>query len=606
MFDFLRRSATSPVAKIFLAIIIIVFVFWGVGVFTTGNREIIAKVNGLPITLKDFQEYYNFEIFKLKQTFGELNSEQLKALNIKQRVLNDLIRMKVLEKEADDLGIKVTPEEVNYAIARIPIFQQNGRFNYQRYLAVLQDIGVSSDFFKYLIRSDLIFQKIRNLLTIPIIVSDDEAEDYVRFNNQTLIFIKGWIPLKVCESEVKVTEKALKSYYLAHRDVYTEPEKVKLAYLFLPYKASVKVTDDEIEKYYFKHINEFKRPFQVKLVAILIPDGKDALKKAEEIRAKLKSLKDFKNFKNYNLRELGWIPESALMPSLRPLMKKAKKGDIIGPIPVRSGYVIFGVEGIKPEKVFSLSEVKEQIQAYLKEKKIRQKVKSKADSIYAEIVELNGLREWAKKHKIKLKTTDFLDQSGLLKQFHDLKLVKQILKAPIGEYFPPVALGDGIYIFEVVAKKSPKLLKFAQIKERVKKDFLKDEGKKVCEKKAMEFFLLVKKEPVEKALKETGFKSEIIKVVRYQIPRKFPFEVAQVLNSVGKPGVIEKPLWNMDNLEVFYLKDIIPYKSKISKEEIELIIPALLRQKRAGWFDKWYQNLIMSSQVKIYPLFKKL
>ncbi|NPA40591.1 MAG: hypothetical protein GXO57_09155 [Thermodesulfobacteria bacterium] len=606
MFDFLRRSATSPVAKVFLAIIIIVFVFWGVGVFTVGNREIIAKVNGLPITLKDFQEYYNFEVFKLKQTYGELNSEQLKALNIKQKVLNDLIRMKVLEKEADDLGIKVSPEEVNYAIARIPIFQENGKFNYQKYLAILQDIGVSSEFFKYLIRSDLLFQKIRTLVTAPIIVSKDEAEDYVRFNNQTLTFIKGWIPLKACEAEVKVTEKALKSYYLAHRDVYTEPEKVKLAYLLLPYKAKVKVTDDEVEKYYLEHINDFKRPLEVKLKAILITGGKDAQKKAEEVRSKLKSLKDFEKFKNYNLRELGWIPENALMPSIRPLIKRAKKGDIIGPIPVRSGYVIFGVEDIKPEKVFSLSEVKEQIRAYLKEKKIRQKVKAKADSIYAEVVELNGLKEWAKKHKISLQTTKFLDQSGLLKLFHDLKLVKQILKASIGEYFPPVPTEKGIYIFEVSAKKPPKLLKFEQVKSKVRKDFLKDEGKKICEKKADEFFLLVKKESVKKALKEVGFKSELIKVLRYQVPRKFPFEVGQVLSSLGKPGVVEKPFWEMDNLEVFYLKDILPYKGKVSKEEIELMIPALLRQKRAGWFNKWYQNLIMSSEVKIYPLFKKL
>ena len=605
MFDFLRRSASSPVAKVFLAVIIIVFVFWGVGVFTVGNRNLIAKVNGIPITLQDYENYYNFELFKLKQTLGEVSQEELKKLNIKQRVLNDLIRLKLINQKAKELGIKVSPEEVNYAIAQIPSFQVNGRFDYQRFLAVLQDVGVSPRFFKFLMKSDLLLQKLKLYLTSPVILSKKEVEDYINFNKQNILITEGVLPLKACEAKVVITEKKLKSYYLAHRDLYKSPEKVKLYYLFLPFKAKVKVTDKEVEKFYLSHIVQFKQPLQFKIVVIQAPySEKGALKKAESLRTKLKSIKDFSK---YGGKEVGWVGIDAFPPELKQVLEKAKPGMILGPIKGANGYLILGIKEVRGGKVLPLKKVKKEIYNYLVQKKIREKVKSLADDIYTQVIAANGLKNWAKKNKKKLKVTPWLTQQDLIKMFQDLELAKKILSASKGEYFAPVFTDKGIYLLELADKKPSKLLSFSEVKERVKRDYLKDEGKKVCEGIALKVFSEYKKnKDFEKVLQKNGFRVDVFSVKRYQLSQKFPLPIAQAIDSKIPPGLIEQPFWNEDSLEVFLVKKIEPFKGTITSEEIKSLTPVLLRQKRTRWFNKWFQTLIMSSQVKIYPLFKRL
>lgn len=143
MFEFLRKGATSLFAKIFLAIIIIVFVFWGIGYFGTSDRNLVAEVDGEKINLKEFQEYYNFKFFQLKQAFGEVSSEDLKKMRFKEMALQELIRIKLTQRIAQDLGLKITQEEINLAISQLPFFQQEGRFNPSAYLAFLREMGLT-------------------------------------------------------------------------------------------------------------------------------------------------------------------------------------------------------------------------------------------------------------------------------------------------------------------------------------------------------------------------------------------------------------------------------------------------------------------------------
>jgi len=608
MFDFLRKGATSFLAKIFLAVIIIVFVFWGVGIFTSGRKDIIAKVNGAPITLKEFQEYYNFQLFKLKQTFGDLTSEDLKKLNLKQQVLSDLIRIKLLEKEAENLGINITPEEINYAIAQIPFFQENGVFSPQKYQFILRRLGISSNFFKFLVKADLIYQRLKLIVTAPIIVSDDEVKDYINYNKQKLILWEGWLPLNYCESKISYTEKDLENYYLAHRDVYKEPEKVKLYYLFVPYKdkEKVKVSEEEIKKFYLENLNRFKQPFRVKLRSIFIQGtDEEAFKKAEKIRSKLKSISDFNK---YDSKKGQWFEETALPQNIRNLIKQAKKGKIIGPLKVSSGYLILGVEEVQPERVLTLKEVKKEIVNFLKNEKIRNQAKEKADRIYTEVIKENGLKFWAKKHKIKLKETAWLTQKELTEKVQDYKLAKEILKGNKGEYFAPIETSKGILIVEIADKKPARVLPFKEVKEKVKKDYLYFKGKEFCENKAEKFLSRIKnKEKLKKEdILKAGFKFKEIKVKRYELSKYFNFDIALALTKVGKPKLLEKLFWDQEGLKIFYVKKIEPFNGTISKQELLQVSSILLRNKREKWFNKWYQLLREQAKIKIYPIFENI
>ena len=48
MFEFLRKGASSLVTKIILAVITIVFVFWGIGLLQQGEENLSQKLMEYP------------------------------------------------------------------------------------------------------------------------------------------------------------------------------------------------------------------------------------------------------------------------------------------------------------------------------------------------------------------------------------------------------------------------------------------------------------------------------------------------------------------------------------------------------------------------------
>ena len=60
MLNKLRSFSKGKLATILVAIIIVPFVFWGMGsVFSGGNINSIAKINNFNISTKDFVNYIN-------------------------------------------------------------------------------------------------------------------------------------------------------------------------------------------------------------------------------------------------------------------------------------------------------------------------------------------------------------------------------------------------------------------------------------------------------------------------------------------------------------------------------------------------------------------
>ena len=60
MLGSLRKFSSSIYAKILLAIIIIPFVFWGMGnVFTSGSKNIIVEIDKEKYSIRQFTDFIN-------------------------------------------------------------------------------------------------------------------------------------------------------------------------------------------------------------------------------------------------------------------------------------------------------------------------------------------------------------------------------------------------------------------------------------------------------------------------------------------------------------------------------------------------------------------
>ena len=112
MLEVIRSNAQSWGVKIAFGIIILVFVFWGVGGLTGGPSTVILTVNGEPITIQDFQRRYEQLEQNVRAQNPGLDADQLKSMQLKQRLIQTLVLENLLSQEAKRVGVTVTPVEL--------------------------------------------------------------------------------------------------------------------------------------------------------------------------------------------------------------------------------------------------------------------------------------------------------------------------------------------------------------------------------------------------------------------------------------------------------------------------------------------------------------
>ena len=118
MLGSIRKFSSSIFAKVFLFIVAIPFVFWGMGdVFRSGNQNTIVKIGNEKISANDFVEYLN--------NYND-PSEELNEILI-QNKLSSFIGEKLLEKEIESLKIILSKNSLSKIIKNEKFFQKTNR-----------------------------------------------------------------------------------------------------------------------------------------------------------------------------------------------------------------------------------------------------------------------------------------------------------------------------------------------------------------------------------------------------------------------------------------------------------------------------------------------
>ena len=103
MLGSIRKFSKTFMAKIFIAIIALPFILWGMGdIFSSGKQNIIAEINDETISSKEFISY----IQKI-----ELSKEQVENFGksqILENILSNYLSEKIIEIESEAKGIMLT------------------------------------------------------------------------------------------------------------------------------------------------------------------------------------------------------------------------------------------------------------------------------------------------------------------------------------------------------------------------------------------------------------------------------------------------------------------------------------------------------------------
>ena len=423
MLKFMRQHATSWFIKIALGLIIIVFIFWGVGGFRGNESTVVAKVGNTIIDVKTYQNAYQKMVqYYQNQYKAQWDNKLLKLFDVKHRVLNQLIDQVLIAQEARRLHITVSPEEVAAKIESMPVFRRNGHFSRRLYLELLRYNRVKPADFEQSTKSDLLYQKVKNLIAVPAsYVTTEELNSLLllQYEKRQLSYVR--FLAKQYLGKVKITEADLRKYYDAHKEIYRQPEKIAVSYLlFQPkdFTDRVKVSEKEIEQYYQAHEEAFRVPERIRARHILIkvpPNAskevvEKARKRAIKIEKLAKSGKDFaKLAKKYSQGpsaksggDLGYFTRGMMVKPFEKAVFSMHKGEISGPVRTRFGFHIIKVEDIQPAHTKPLKEVRDEIMTKLKLEKAQGVALDAADKAYTVLYNHPDLVAYAKKNGLKV------------------------------------------------------------------------------------------------------------------------------------------------------------------------------------------------------------
>ena len=150
MLNKLRNFAKTKIAGVVIGIIIIPFVFWGMGgVFSGGNTNNIAKINNKSISTQDFMDHLNSSRISL-ETIKE-NIEN----NILEEVLTELISKKMIQLEEQNLNLIISDKILKKRIKENENFlDENKKFSRVKYEKFLLSSNITAVDFETKIRNN--------------------------------------------------------------------------------------------------------------------------------------------------------------------------------------------------------------------------------------------------------------------------------------------------------------------------------------------------------------------------------------------------------------------------------------------------------------------
>ena len=137
------KLSKSFFIKLLVGIIILPFVFWGMGdVFRGGNQNVIATIDSKKVSTQEFVNYLN------RLNLNENKIKNLSKTDLVEKVLSEYIGRKVMALEIESSGITINDNSLRDIIRNDKLFFKNGKFSRTEYEKFLLKSNVTAPSFE--------------------------------------------------------------------------------------------------------------------------------------------------------------------------------------------------------------------------------------------------------------------------------------------------------------------------------------------------------------------------------------------------------------------------------------------------------------------------
>ncbi|CAL4324883.1 Periplasmic chaperone PpiD [Buchnera aphidicola (Eriosoma lanigerum)] len=551
----------------------------------------IVQINNEGITNKQINYIYKITREQQKKELGNtfhniINTKTFKKKTYK-KILKNLIDEILLKQYANQLGFIVQEKKINYIIAHLPYFQENGKFNYKIYLHKLNKIGITS----YQYKNNLKMYKIKDIIIKKLSNSEFilkyEKQLFFKMLSEKRIVKKSYINTFNLMHNQTINNKEINKYYEKYHNLFSSPIQYKIDYVPIQTnKIPILIDPKEIRHWYITHIQDYINPIN-KNYSIIQTNN---LKESKNILNQLKNNQLFHKLAKYKSIDpissliggnIGWLNNSECNKEIKKI--NLTKIDQISPIiKFQFGYIIFKLNSITLSTIRSLSEVQNEIIKNIK----KQKIILKKKYIYQKIINHHYfssilLKKIANNINAKLITTNWFTKYTIPNLIQKNEIIQYIFnisnincKKYIKTYSKWIKINDNIsYIIKITIRKNNSSIQFHNIQNKIKSilkyQYARKTALQIAKKKIIEFN---KNNKIVNNKKSIFKKSIIISRNNQQSISKLVFQLPYPKKEKKQLTLQEE---NNGNITILYLYKVI--NIKLNNEEKKIITNYLLQ-----------------------------
>jgi peptidyl-prolyl cis-trans isomerase D len=606
MLKILRKHSKHWVIGLIIGAIVVVFIFWGMGSRRAAQSQELAEVYGESIPMATYYQYAT--LLEKKARFRRnLTDEDYKAL--REGAQNSLIRLVLLNKAADRMGLTVSDAEVQAAIIRDPAFQHDGAFDprlYEYFIGRGRNREAEKVAYEKWLRMQLLAAKAIDTIASFAKVSEVELQNYFQLIREAMQVNYLVVNPESFVAKAKPTDAELKEYYQKHEAELRVPEKIKVRYLLIrsqDFLKKVEVSPQEIEDYLSDHSSELVRPtvIRVREIVLALPakggsaSQQQLKQKAEEILKQARQGQDFAQLAR--TLSQGGEPVS---------VTRGKKGEAwdkvafalapgeTGLAQTDNGFHLIKLEEIQKSEPLPEAEAKARAQEKITEEKIREIARDEAKRLQAEAA-TTSFQEMITKNKLSPQETPLIT---LTEPIPGLGVVRALNKEAFSLKAKEVGLAEvpgGFAVLEDRERKAAYLPTLEEAKDKVRQAVARQEAQQMAEKEAGQLLARLRQgEPLAKVaaqaalpLKDSGYFTRLQGFM--QQPLAEPLTSAAFLLS-DKQQYPDKPIaWQGKYYLLAFKGKRLPTQEEFQKDR-ENLERRVLEDKRQVLLDAWFRE----------------
>ena len=244
MLSSIGKLSKSILIKVLVAIIILPFIFWGMGdVFRGGNQNVVATIDSKKVSSKEFVEHVN------RISLNEEQIKNIKDTDLIEKILSDYIGRKLIELEVKDFNITISDK----TLINDETFFKDGKFSRLKYEEFLIKNNLSAPLFE-----DNILKQEKKRQLLSYLSDGTRIPEYLtkyEFNKENQTKKIKYIDLKDYYAKKKIKEDEFKKTYELNKNAFNEEFK---SFQYIELSPEALIGKKEADEQYFKLIDKIE------------------------------------------------------------------------------------------------------------------------------------------------------------------------------------------------------------------------------------------------------------------------------------------------------------------------------------------------------------